>query len=788
MNKKKLLRLAAVCMACLGMGAFAFSGCKTKDSDKDDNTQQETGNTENTGNTGNTGNTEGNTGNTDGNTGNTDGNTGNTEGNTGNTEGNTGNTGSTGDTGNTGSTGDKDKDKDKEEEEVKQPTAPTGAPQIIRSIGDLEAGYVTWSAANGADWYNVYVKQSGGAYTKLDGELVREYKDKSGSTYFRADAVGLKAGTYSFRVIPTATGGEENANLAADTAEFNVKAHTREGFGFVQGTSSGAYNEDGTLKSNAQVVYITQMTKNTVKTTVNGIEYEGFQNILYAMKAQKKNAPPLCVRMVGDITDPQVLEKGDLLVDTIVGGGLTIEGIGADTYADGWGIRIKNCSNVEIRNLGLINCDSNEGDDVGLQQGNDHVWVHNCDFFYGHAGSDADQKKGDGALDTKKSTYVTHSYNRFYDTGKSNLQGMKDEKTTNRITYHHNWYDHSDSRHPRIRTCTVHIYNNYFDGNAKYGVGVTLGASAFVENNYFRSSVTMKPMLSSGQGTDAKGEGTFSGEAGGIIKAYGNVFDGKYTLITQNTAGAGNDIDCYEASSRNEQVPATVKTISGGTAYNNFDTSTSDEEFYDYQVDDAQTAKEKVEKYAGRIEHGDFVWEFTDADDASYAVDEELKSALMTYKTSIVKIDNRAVKETMGTGSAAGSETEDDPDGGNEGSGAGQLPEGTNAIYFDSGMSYAGVSVTGNFSSNSKYNVGGVERAALKMESATEVRITLTSGSKLKIHISDAAKKIKVDGTAYTTSDGVVTVDLGVTATAEKPVTVIITKGETTNLQYIEIE
>ena len=149
----------------------------------------------------------------------------------------------------------------------------------------------------------------------------------------------------------------------------------------------------------------------------------------------------------------------------------------------------------------------------------------------------SDQVKGDGALDTKKSTYITHSYNHFWDSGKCNLQGMKDETTDNKITYHHNWYDHSDSRHPRIRTCTVHIYNNYFDGNAKYGVGVTMGASAFVENNYFRSTAKMKPMLSSGQGTDAQGEGTFSGEAGGIIKAFGNFFDGSYDLMTQkNTA------------------------------------------------------------------------------------------------------------------------------------------------------------------------------------------------------------------------------------------------------------
>lgn len=81
--------------------------------------------------------------------------------------------------------------------------------------------------------------------------------------------------------------------------------------------------------------------------------------------------------------------------------GMTIEGVGNDAVLNGFGLVMKNCSNIEVRNLGFMNCNSSEGDDCGLQQGNDHIWVHNCDFFYGDAGSDADQVKGDGALDTK---------------------------------------------------------------------------------------------------------------------------------------------------------------------------------------------------------------------------------------------------------------------------------------------------------------------------------------------------------------------------------------------------
>ena len=182
----------------------------------------------------------------------------------------------------------------------------------------------------------------------------------------------------------------------------------------------------------------------------------------------------------------------------------------------------------------------------------------------------------------KKSTYVTHSYNHFWDNGKVQPARHEVRNESNYITYHHNWYDHSDSRHPRIRTCSVHSYNNYFDGNAKYGVGVTMGASAFVENNYFRNC--KNPMMSSKQGTDTLGEkGTFSGEPGGIIKACGNYIEGasSYIPYSQNSTS----FDAYEVSSPSEKVPDSVKTVSGGTGYNNFDTDSSI--MYSYKADAA---------------------------------------------------------------------------------------------------------------------------------------------------------------------------------------------------------
>ena len=71
------------------------------------------------------------------------------------------------------------------------------------------------------------------------------------------------------------------------------------------------------------------------------------------------------------------------------------------------------------------------------------------------------------------------------------------------------------------------MWNNFYDGCAKYGIGATMGSSIFSENNYFRA--TKEPILISRQGNDANGAGKFSGEAGGMIKEYGSIFAEKGT-------------------------------------------------------------------------------------------------------------------------------------------------------------------------------------------------------------------------------------------------------------------
>lgn len=537
-------------------------------------------------------------------------------------------------------------------------TFPIWAQQIDEASGWLESAFVKWQPVSGAQTYNVYYTGQGVTDKKIDDQLIRSY-----GSYFRADIPGLQAGTYTVKVRPVISGVE---GTGTTTGNLTVSAQDRNGFAFAGGRVPGGYKADGTPKDNAVILYVTQNTKNTVSATITGATTNpcvGLQNILYAIK-KGQDTRPFIIRLIGNITDMTVMEGGDVVIENSNNASsyLTIEGVGTDAVANGWGVRLKSASNIEVSNLGFMNCNSTAGDNVGMQQDNDHIWVHNCDLFYGNAGSDADQIKGDGALDNKTSTYITLSYNHFWDNGKASLLGLSEGTTSGLyITYHHNWFDHSDSRHPRVRYYSAHIYNNYFDGVAKYGSGSTLGSSLFVEGNYFRNS--KHPMLTSLQGTDIWDEanqvnnagtmGTFSGEAGGSIKAFNNTFDAsngtnnmRFVAYNDpnplyNISGkisSTTDFDAYVATTRGETVSSAVKSKSGANIYNNFDT---DAALYvkNLVIDQPATAKTKTTQYAGRVSGGDLKWTFDNSvDDTSSLVITALKSALTNYTGTLVAV------------------------------------------------------------------------------------------------------------------------------------------------------
>lgn len=527
---------------------------------------------------------------------------------------------------------------------------PAGVIQITEAKGWQESAYLKWAPFEGASSYNVYVDDK-----KIDAQLVRQYK-----SYYRADVLGLKEGTYSVKVVPVNADGKEiaGANTASNLV---VKSYNREGFAHFKYDGVGAYNNDGTLKAGAKVLYITAKTAKTVSTTVNTGKQEtitGLQSIIDAY-SKGKDTTPIAFRIIGKVNlsdldhisssaeGLQVKGKGAHSVMN-----MTFEGVGDDATVYGFGFLLRNTKSVEFRNFAIMRC---LDDAMSLDTNNSHVWIHNMDLFYGKKGSAADQAKGDGTVDIKgDSKYVTVAYNRFWDNGKASMCGMKSETGENWITYHHNWFDHSDSRMARVRTMSVHMYNNYYQHNDVYGIGATSGSSIFMESNYF--DAVKRPIMSSLQGTDAKGDGTFSSEKGGLIKAYGNVFTNKPDNFSYIPYAENNtSFDAYEVSDPSEQVPASVKTLVGGTSYNNFDTDPS--LMYAYAADKAEDVPSIVEGFygAGRLNHGDIDFVIPDETVVTNGHQQPwpaLASILDAYTSGVVKVfgESNATGEGASTG------------------------------------------------------------------------------------------------------------------------------------------
>lgn len=624
---------------------------------------------------------------------------------------------------------------------------PAGVIQITEAKGWQESAYLKWAPFEGASSYNVYVDDK-----KIDAQLVRQY-----ASYYRADVLGLKAGTYSVKVVPVNAEGTEitGANTASNLV---VKSYNREGFAHFKYDGVGAYNNDGTLKAGAKVLYITAKTAKTVSTTVNTGKSEtitGLQSIIDAY-SKGKDKTPIAFRIIGKVSLSDLDHISSSAEGLQIKGAkmnMTFEGVGDDATVYGFGFLLREAESVEFRNFAIMRC---LDDAMSLDTKNSHVWIHNMDLFYGKKGSAADQAKGDGTVDIKgDSKYVTVAYNRFWDNGKASMCGMKSETGENWITYHHNWFDHSDSRMARVRTMSVHMYNNYYQHCDVYGIGATSGSSIFMESNYF--DAVKRPIMSSLQGTDAKGDGTFSGEKGGLIKAYGNVFANKPDNFSYITYADNNtSFDAYEVSDPSEQVPVSVKTLVGGTSYNNFDTNSN--LMYAYAADKAEDVPAIVEGFygAGRLNHGDIDFVIPDETVVTNGHQQPwpaLASILDAYTSGVVKVfgESNASGEGGETGGSGEGGSTGGSTGGSEGGSTVTPIEGTVLVTFtDSKPSSSIVTVSGNYTTNKgTATIDGTSYSTcVKMESATNISVTVDKKVTMTLYFSSADTKTnaKIDG------------------------------------------
>lgn len=327
---------------------------------------------------------------------------------------------------------------------------------IVSIKAGKEALNATFNKIAGATSYNAYYKNENDTnYTKIDDELVREIDNN-----IRVDAVGLEAGKYYLKLVPIIN-SQENDSKRIEIKDITVSKEDRSGYAHFNYTSGvGAYTDDGVLKDNTVVVYVTDATKNTVKATIAGLECVGLANIL---AAQKHSSNPLDIRIIGEIqtvqwnkvtytndanTSALVTEQAALVGasattddDNITGvsysndlsrgitklNGLksqaiykdgkfdsywnmlefesarnvTIEGIGDDAGIYQFGFTVKKSNSIEFKNLYFTDYPE---DAIGIQGNNNtdlnysNYWLHNLTFNEGLNNWDLsyEQDKGDG--------------------------------------------------------------------------------------------------------------------------------------------------------------------------------------------------------------------------------------------------------------------------------------------------------------------------------------------------------------------------------------------------------
>jgi pectate lyase len=217
--------------------------------------------------------------------------------------------------------------------------------------------------------------------------------------------------------------------------------------------------------------------------------------------------------------------------DIQVGSNKTIIGVSDAALITGFGLQISGQSNIIIKN---IRFDEGGTDAINITGKAHHVWIDHCSF----------RKYKDGLVDIKHgASYITVSWSHFQNHHKSCLlghsNGSKNEDVGKlKVTYHHNWFDGTGSRHPRVRFGEAHVFNNYYVGNG-YGIASTCDAKVLVEANYFKDvgNPTLVGYASSWDGELVERDNIY--KSSGKPETKGNAFEAS-TYYTYKLDAANN--------------------------------------------------------------------------------------------------------------------------------------------------------------------------------------------------------------------------------------------------------
>lgn len=275
----------------------------------------------------------------------------------------------------------------------------TGEVEVTYSLAGNESAAFEWSEISPTAAKVEYKLSGSNEYTTVDSALIR---DIDGDTA-RVDVVGLMGGaTYDFKI--TSSWGK-----TAEISSVKVAAYDRSGYAHFNYTEGvGAYKDDGTIKDNALVIYLTDENKNDIReyAYVNGVkedisdlfrstsevsigyflnnrQYSNAEKEKYGIQAASFKYGAVVIRVIGKVNaevegdGSKSLIEGLTAYDSTAFGGsegdngrmarmvnaknLTIEGIGTDATIWGWGFHFVSNDNLhqyegsgksfEVRNI-----------------------------------------------------------------------------------------------------------------------------------------------------------------------------------------------------------------------------------------------------------------------------------------------------------------------------------------------------------------------------------------------------------------------------------------------------
>ena len=164
------------------------------------------------------------------------------------------------------------------------PDVPAEDDIITYAHSGEECAAFEWKDADANKAKVEYKLSSSNSYIPVDKELIRQISADTA----RVDILGLKGGAkYDFRIT---TGGGKIKILTG----VEISSQDRSGYAHHNYTGGvGAYNDDGTLKSDATVIYVTEENKNNVDGSGKSIaEY---------LASARGNKKPIVVRIIGTV-------------------------------------------------------------------------------------------------------------------------------------------------------------------------------------------------------------------------------------------------------------------------------------------------------------------------------------------------------------------------------------------------------------------------------------------------------------------------------------------------------